>query len=228
MERPPKKTKGDAAHAVVKAIASAVPTAGGPASILMETVFAPPLERRRQKWFEEVADAISVLQRKVSYLTPENLSKNEMFVTVALEATQVALRNHHEEKLRALKNAVSHSVLPGAPEDQIQLMYIRFIDELTPTHLVVLAVLNDPVRWMEKNHVQYPGWGMGGPSAVLEHCVPILRGRRELYEQVVRDLQGRGLVLQGQFLNVTMTGHGMVQRRTTDLGRAFLTFISDE
>jgi hypothetical protein len=228
VDKPPKKTKGDAAHAVVKAVVGAIPTAGSAASVLMETVFAPPLKRRREKWFEQLADVIEELQAKVAGLTPEMLSKNELFVTVSLEATQIALRNHQEEKLKALRNAVLHSVLPGSPEEQLQLMYLRFIDELAPTHLVVLAVLNNPVNWMEQNHVAYPAWGMGGVSTVIEHCVPALRGRREVCEMVVRDLQARGLVLQGQFLNVTMSGQGMVQSRTTEIGRAFLTHITNE
>lgn len=226
MEKPPKKTKGDVGHAVVKAIAAAVPTAGGPAAVLLETVFAPPLERRREKWFQRVADAIDELQNKIADLTPEKLSENDLFVTVALEATQIALRNHHEEKLEALKNALLHSAMPNRPDEQLQLMYLRFIDELTPLHLVVLAVLNGPAQWMEQHNVTNPAWGMGGVSVVIEHCVPALRGRREVYEQLVRDLQARGLIGQGQFLNVTMSGQGMVQARATDFGRAFLTYIS--
>jgi hypothetical protein len=228
MENPPVWTKGDTLHAVVKSIASVVPTAGGPLSVMLETLFAPPLERRREKWFKQLGEVVSNLEQRVVDLTPEKLSKNEVFVTIALQATQIALRNHHEEKLSALRGAVLHSALPNGPEEQLQLMFLQFVDELTPTHLAILALFNGPVQWMQQHQVQYPGWGLGGVSSVVEHCFPALRGKREVYEQVVRDLQTRGLIHQGQFLNITMTGNGMVESRTTDIGRAFIAYVSED
>lgn len=50
MKNPPERTTGDTVHAVFKSIASAVPTAGGPLSVLLETLFAPPIERRKKTW----------------------------------------------------------------------------------------------------------------------------------------------------------------------------------
>lgn len=228
MENPPERTKGDTLHAVVKSIVSIVPTAGGPLSVMLETLFAPPLERRRESWFKQLGEVVSHLEQCVDDLTPEKLSQNEIFVTVALQATQIALRNHHEEKLSALRGAVFHSALPNGPDDQLQLMFLQFVDELTPTHLAMLALFNGPVQWMQQHQIQNPGWSTGGVSAVIEHCFPALRSKREVYEQVVRDLQARGLIHQGQFLNITMTGNGMVESRTTDIGRAFIAYVSED
>lgn len=227
MENPPERSTGDTVHAVVKSIASAVPTAGGPLSVMLETIFAPPIERRREKWFKQLAEVVSALEQRVANLSPESLSQNEVFVTVALQATQIALRNHHDDKLQALRGAVLHAGLPNGPDEQLQLMFLQFVDELSPTHLGLLALFDSPVRWMEKNNIQNPGWGMGGPSTVVEHCFPSLRNRREIYEQLVRDLQARGLIHQGQFLNVTMTGNGMVESRTTQMGKAFIAYVSE-
>jgi len=228
MENPPKRSAGDAVHAVVKSIASVVPVAGGPISVLLETLFAPPIERRKDRWFIQLAEVVSQLELRVTDLTAEKLSQNENFVTIALQATQIALRNHHEEKLSALRGAVLHAGLPHGPDEHLQLMFLQFIDELTPTHLAMLALFNGPVHWMEQHQIQNPGWGMGGVSAVVEHCFPALRGKKEVYEQVVRDLQARGLIHQGQFLNVTMTGTGMVETRTTDIGKAFIAYVSED
>lgn len=228
MDNPPERTKGDTVHAVVKSIASAVPTAGGPLSVLLETLFAPPVERRKEKWFKQLAEVVSQLEQQVTDLTAEKLSQNENFVTVALQATQIALRNHHDEKLSALRGAVLHAGLPHGPDEHLQLMFLQFIDELTPTHLAILALFNGPIRWMEQHKIQYPGWGMGGVSAVVEQCFPALRGKREVYEQVVRDLQARGLIHQGQFLNTTMSGTGMVESRTTEIGKFFIAYVSED
>lgn len=227
MENPPERKAGDSIHAVIKSIASAVPYAGGPLSVILETVFAPPLERRREKWFKELGEVVSCLERRAADITPEKLSQNEIFITIALQATQIALRNHHEEKLSALRSAVLHSGLPNGPEEQLQLMFLQFVDELTPTHLAVLAMFNDPLRWMQQAEVQYPSWSVGGVSFVIEHCFSPLRGKREVYEQLIRDLQARGLIHQGQFLNITMTGNGMVESRTTAFGRTFIGYISE-
>ncbi len=228
MENPPEKTTEDTAHAIVKGIVSAIPTAGGPLSVLLETVFASPIERRREKWFTQLAEVISELEQQVADNTLEKLSQNELFITVALQATQIALRNHQDEKLSALKGAVLHAGFPEGPDAQLQLMFLQFVDEFTPLHLAILALLNDPVRWMEGHQIPYPSWNMGGVSTVIKHCFPTLSGRSEIYEQIVRDLQTRGLLQQGQFLNGAMTGSGMVASRTTEIGRAFIAYTSED
>ena len=225
MEKPPKsKRAGDIAREVGRAIVSAIPA--GPIQVVFENVFSAPIEKRKQAWLEELADVVTELQQRVEGLTPENLAANEVFVTVAMQASQVAIRNHQNEKLEALRNAVMNSGLPNPPEEDEQLIFVRLIDQLTPWHLRLLALLNSPVQWMEQNGVAYPGWGMGGVSTVIEHCLPDLRGKRDTYEQLVRDLQGDSLVGQGQYLHVTMTGHGMIESRTTDRGKRFIKFIT--
>jgi hypothetical protein len=227
MERPPKsKSTADIAREVGRAIVSAIPAAGGPIQVVFENVFSAPIEKRKQEWLEKLADVVTELQQRVEGLTPENLAANEVFVTVAMQASQVAIRNHRNEKLEALRNAVLNSGLPNPPEEDEQLIFVRLIDQLTLWHLRVLALLNNPVQWMQQNQIVYPGWGIGGVSTVIEHCLPDLRGKRDTYEQLVRDLQAEGLLRQGQYLHVTMTGHGMVESRTTDRGKHFIKFIT--
>lgn len=228
MEKPPRsKSRGDIARDVGRAIVSAIPAAGGPIQVVFENVFSAPIEKRRQAWLEELAEVVTDLQQRVDGLTPENLAENEVFVTVAMQASQVAIRNHQKEKLEALRYAVLNSGLPNPPEEDEQLIFVRLIDQLTPWHLQLLAVLNSPVQWMNHNGVAYPGWGTGSVSQVIEHCLPDLRGKRDTYEQLVRDLQADGLLGQGQYLHLQMTGRGMVESRTTDRGIRFIKFITD-
>ena len=228
MENPPdKKQTGDVAREVGKAIISAIPAAGGPLQVLFENIFTAPLEKRRQAWLEQLAGVVTELQEKTEGFTPEKLAENESFITVALQASQIAVRNHQEEKLSALRNAVLNSALPNPPEEDQQIIFLRLIDQLTPWHLRVLALLNNPEKWMQLQNIANPGWGMGGVSTVIEHCLPALRGKREIYDQIVRELQTEGLISQGQFLHITMTGNGMLQSRTSDLGQQFLRFITE-
>lgn len=227
METPPKdKSIGDATHEIGKTILSVVPAAGGPLVALFENIFTAPLNKRRQAWLEELAAVITDIQNRLADITPAKLAANEMFITAALQASQIAIRNHKKEKIDALKNALFNSVQPNAPSEDMQLIFLKLIDDLTPWHLRLLAMLDDPAKWMEQNKINNPGWGMGGVSIVVEHCFPEIRGNRDFYEQLVRDLQAAGLIGQGSFLNVTMTGGGMLASRTSPIGKQFIAFIS--
>ena len=223
---PTKKSAGDVAREVGRAVASLVPAAGGPLQVVFENFFSSPIERRKEAWLQQLADVVKEVEGRVAELTPEKLAENEAFVTVAMQASQIALRNHQQTKLEALRNAVLNAALPNPPQEDEQMIFLRLIDQLTPWHLSVLSVLDEPVRWMERHGVANPGWGMGGTSAVLEHSLPELRGQRDTYDQIVRDLQSEGLLGQGQFLHVMMTGGGMVASRTTDRGKRFIGFIT--
>lgn len=223
---PTKKSAGDVAREIGRAVVSLVPAAGGPLQVVFENFFTSPIEKRKEAWLQQLADVVKEIEERVAGLTPEKLAESEAFVTVAMQASQIALRNHQQAKLEALRNAVLNAALPNPPQEDEQMIFLRLIDQLAPWHLSVLSVLDDPVRWMGRHGVANPNWGMGGTSTVLEHCLPDLRGQRDTYDQIVRDLQSEGLLGQGQFLHVTMTGGGMVASRTTDRGKRFIGFIS--
>lgn len=67
---------------------------------------------------------------------------------------------------------------------------------------------------------------MGALSSVLEHNMPELRGQRHIYDQVWKDLYANGLV-NTEGLHVMMSGNGLGQKRTSELGDAFIRFIAD-
>ena len=221
----PKKSAGDVAYTLVKAAVSGVPVAGGPAAELLGLVFGPPLEKRREKWLEQLAGAVEEIQQKMAEFTPEKLSQDEVFVSTALRATEIAIRTHQQEKLEALRNVVVNAALPGAPDETMQQIFLNHVDNLTPWHLRILAFFNDPVDWGKKHHVTYPNWTTGAPSLVLEQSMPELAGQRGFYDQIVSDLQQRGLMAKVE-IHTMMTANGMFSSRTTPLGREFLRFIS--
>ncbi len=220
----PEKSAADVAYGVVKAAVSAVPVAGGPAAEVLGLIFGPPLEKRREKWLEQLAGAVKEVQEKVSELTPEKLSQNEAFVSTALRATEIAVRTHQQEKLQALRNAVVSAALPNAPDDTLQQIFLNHVDTLTPWHIRILAFFDDPKDWGRRHNITYPTWTMGSPSVVLEQSMRELAGRGGFYNQIVSDLEQRGLMAGGG-LHTTMTAHGMFSSRTTPLGKQFLQFI---
>ena len=210
----PAQSKGDVAHALAKAGLSAVPVVGGPAAELLQLLIQPPLEKRRAKWMADVGEKLKELEEKGLKL--EQLQANEEFVSAVMHASQIALRTHKAEKLDALRNAILNVATGQAPEEAIQHLLLDFVDSFTELHLRILKVFQAPKP--------PPSMGMGGLGHVLEQNIPELRGRRELYDQLWKDLYTRGLVTTDG-LHVTMSGQGLAQKRTTGLGDAFLKFI---
>src|SRR4030042_1026429 len=127
-----KKTSGDITHAVAKAGISGIPIIGGPAAEIFSLIIVPPLSKRRDRWIESIAEDLKKLEEKVSGFKIEELSENDAFITAVTHSSQVAIRNHHDEKFEALRNAVLNAALPNAPEEDLQLMFLEFVDTLTP------------------------------------------------------------------------------------------------
>jgi len=73
----------------------------------------------------------------------ESLGENAAFVTTALQATQIALRTHQEEKLEALRNAVVNSASDRSLDDDTRSIFLTFVDAFTPTHLRILKYFQD-------------------------------------------------------------------------------------
>lgn len=213
---PPKQSKGDLAHTAAKAVLSAVPYIGGSAVELLQLVIQPPLERRRAEWMQAVGEKLQELEQQG--LDVQALSQNEEFVSAVMHASSMALRTHQQEKLDALRNAVLNIATGQAPEDALQHMFFRWIDSMSPLHLRMLKFFQAPTP--------PPNISMGGLGHVLEQNIPELRGKRHIYDQVWKDLYVNGLT-NTDSLHVTMSGNGLGQKRTSELGDAFIAFISD-
>lgn len=213
---PPKQSRGDLAFAAAKAALSSVPYIGGPASELLQFVIQPPMERRRVEWMQAVGEKLRELEE--AGLDIEELSNNEEFVSAVMHASSMALRTHQQEKLNALRNAVLNIANGQAPEDALQHMFLRWIDSMSPLHLQILKFFQAPTPPQNIS--------MGGLGHVLEQNMPELRDKRHIYDQVWKDLHVNGLT-NTDSLHVTMSGHGLGQKRTSELGDAFIAFISE-
>lgn len=211
----PSSSAGDKLHLLVRAVLSAVPGVGGPATELFNAIVTPPLERRRQEWMEMVGVEISRLSATRN-IEIEHLHDNEAFVSTLMQASQAALRTHQEEKLEALRNAVVNSALPEAPDESTQLIFLNHIDRFTEWHIRILRLFDNPP---ESSSVL-----SGALVHVLENTYPELLGHRSFYDQIWKDLKDNGLV-NTDSLHVLMTGQGLAECRTTHFGKKFLRFI---
>ena len=221
----PKPGAGDIIHTVVKASLSAIPIAGGPAAELFAAIITPPIIKRRDAWVESLGQSLLALQEKIAGFNIDDLQNNEQFITAVMHATNSASRNHDKEKLDALRNATMNAALKIEPDEDLQLIFLYHVDQLTRWHLRILSFFSSPTRWYEDNKLKKPDLYMGAPAQALEGAFLELRGNRAFYDQVIKDLYSRGL-LGIESLHVTMTGQGIFESRTTDIGNRFLRFIT--
>jgi hypothetical protein len=221
----PKSSGGDTAYTLTKAGLGSIPIAGAAAAELLGLIVTPPLEKRRNQWMVEVGDALKQLEVKMGVVI-ENLHDNDQFLDAAIEASQIAIKTSNAEKKEALKNALLNSALPNPPEESLQKMFLSFIDTLTIWHIKLLALFDDPPRFIEKNKVQMGGISAGAMSHLIEAAYPELRGRRDLYDLIWKDLYSRGLV-NTDGLHTMMTGSGIIAQRTTMIGKGFIAFIQN-
>lgn len=212
----PQKSRGDAAYTILKAGLSSVPFVGGPAIELFQYLVQQPLEKRKVEWMGQVGEKLQELEANGHKIS--DLQKNEILVSAVMHATQIALRTHQTSKRDALRNAIINVAKGQAPDEALQNVFLNLVDSFIDLHLRMLKFSQAPKP--------PPNMSMGSLSSVLENNMPELRGNRELYDQLWKDLYSRGLV-NTEGLHATMTVSGLGQKRTTMIGDAFLKFIEE-
>ena len=222
----PEKKAGDAGYAVVKAGLSSLPIVGAAASELLGLIVSPPLEKRKSEWMEMVGNGLRDLEQKIGIVL-EELQNNYKFIDAAMDATQIALRTSKKEKLDALRNTLLNSALPNSPDESIRKMFFSIIDTFGVLHIKILELFQNPRKWFLKNQHQYPEHiMMGGLSNLIEIAFPMLKSKKEIYNQMWKDLYLRGLV-STEGLNLSISSAALEAKQTTGIGDAFLNFISN-
>ncbi len=217
----PEKSSGDRIHAILKGAVAGAPLVGGVASELLSMIFGPPLEKRSQQWREEVSEVINELVSNRG-IAVEELQNNDQFVSVVANATQIATRNHQQEKIEALKNALLNSVISETIEESLQNLFLSYIDTLTVWHIKILRAFRNPQQTQQGGRYSSTS---SSPSQVLLEIYPDLNGKRDFYDLIWKDLFSRGLVgLEN--LHVMMTPSGAYGKQTTKTGEMFIDFIS--
>ena len=223
--------EGDEDHITGQVLLSLIPGLGGAAAKLFTAIITPPIEKRRADWLNSLAAALKDLERQVEGFTTESLTKNEVFISCLMHASLAAQRNHQEEKINALRNAVLNVACGRAPDEDLQLMFLHMIDSFTPWHIRLLAYFNDPLGFTKARGVTYDReW----PAfvKVMRDTFPELKSR--MYHEdlpffllVRNDLRARGLLSSDSGESYDAYDPKKVRRKTTsELGDSFLSFIS--
>jgi hypothetical protein len=165
------------------------------------------------------------MSNKIEQFDINALSTNEVFLSTVSQAYQIAMRTHQEEKLQALLNSITNSAV-GNLDDNLQHMFLMFIDSFTEWHLRILLLIDNPQKTLEA--MEKPNnFSMGSISQVVLSVYPELRGRDEILKQIWKDLYNRGLTnTSDDSIKTMMTGNGMLASRTSELGKTFIQFIT--
>jgi hypothetical protein len=222
---PIEENAGDHAHRIARSALSFLPLVGDTAVEILNYIISTPLEKRRNAWFQSLGEKVLKLERS-GKVDVDELKQNELFVTIVMQATQAAIRSHEDEKLEALRNAVSNTALNCSIDESIQQMFIRFVDEFTPWHIRLLKLLQNPHAWFLSNNKRPPSMSIGGSKMqMIKTAFPELQVEA-FVEQMARDFNGRGLA--GEGLKTMMTGSGVMAPSTTELGNRFVSYITEK
>jgi hypothetical protein len=118
---------------------SSVPVVGGIVGAWFQHYVEEPFAARAEDWRLDITELVNELAAKY-----EDLPNNQVLLDALVNATRAAQATHQQDKITALKNGVLNSVAPEAPDVDEQARFFRLIDELTPSHIVVLRFLKSP------------------------------------------------------------------------------------
>ncbi len=223
---PPQNSIGDHVHVLARAGVGSLPVIGAAATELFQKVIVPPLEKRRQEWMEAVAHGLLELEKKQKCVI-DDLASNDVFIDTVMTASHAAIRNGQKEKREALKNAVLNAALPNPPDESRQQIFVGLVESLTVWHMRILRFFSDPACVFQQQGKSLPQYTIAGSlSQLLTTAYPELQNERSLYDQIGKDLYNRGLLGNAGFHTV-MSGSGVYEKRTTEMGERFLTFISE-
>lgn len=227
---PPKSEISDKAYTLVRAAVSSIPVVGNAAVEFFSALVAPPLEHRRLLWMEEIANSLRILEEN-RQITLSDLQSNEIFITTLVQASEAAVRNHQHEKIQALRNAVINSAIGIDIEEDLQLVFIRFINELTPSHFSLLRFFRDneeDFRNAKSYEVLFQAFTSHNPTSIQQEefkllCADLTARVLLRISSTVEDFNDVG---EPNYLTEDSNIENKPLLRVTDIGKKLLEFVS--
>ena len=159
---------------------------------------------------------------KVPVQTPiQRIESPKRIVTEKVDKDVTRLK-----KLEALHNAVVNPAFSTLVEEDLQHIFLNFVDELTPWHMRVLKFLDDPEEWLRQSSNPAPKNALGTAASILFTAFPELEKKEDFTKQLFADLSARGLASDWESMTVITGRSGMLASRTTSIGKQFLEFVT--
>lgn len=143
---PELESTGDKVHRLFRVGFGLLPVGSGAAVELLNSIIVPPIDRRRTKWMVEVTESLQRLEAE-KHIDLSELSNNEEFITLMLSASQIAIRNHAQEKIESLRNIVLNKACGVNYDDSLQTIFVGLVDQFIPLHIRLLKIFHEGLVW---------------------------------------------------------------------------------
>ncbi|NEQ39381.1 MAG: hypothetical protein F6K40_25255 [Okeania sp. SIO3I5] len=140
-----------------------------------ETYVKEPSRQRLVDFLDELVKYLFILEQQIDAVSFDNPT----FQTTLIKARDIAVREHQQEKLEALRNAVLNSAIPNSFKDDIQAIFIKWIEEFTVSHIRLLRILHYIDNYNEKEFLAN---------------LPDLEENRIFYNQILKQLNDKDLI----------------------------------
>lgn len=131
----------DYAIRVTKGALAAVPLVGGLLGELLDIVVYPHQQKKLNEWFEFVEMTLNTLIEQGGK-TKEEIFSDEEFLSIFQKTSRIYTSNVEEHKKPILQAFLKASIVKPIPLDK-KYIFLRIIDELTETQLLILRDIYD-------------------------------------------------------------------------------------
>jgi hypothetical protein len=221
-----KKQASDYVLAVVRAGIAVIPF-GGAVNELLPVIIQPSLHTRMEQWFDLVGHSLEDLLKRVENL--EQITSNDNFIDVAIQASRIALTTTKQVKLEALKNVVINSAISTNFDQFKYKVFMCLLDQFDEYHILFLKLLYNPTLFFKSANIDVKKYFynvMPSLSFLIELAFPELKNNEQFCTLIWNDLFSKNLINTKDFYG-TMPFDGIMAKRTTELGDDFLNFISE-
>ncbi len=132
----------EGAYSITKGMIGSIPVAGSLVAEVFGFLVSSPLEKRREKWMNEISERLSSLEKDPKLL--EKLKEDEKFIDILIEATRLAIKTSQEEKRTSFANAVENAALGQAPDAATSQIFLSILDQSTEWHIKILNYFTEP------------------------------------------------------------------------------------
>ena len=200
----------DVVRGVAEGVLSQIPYVGAFVQAV-ESVKGNVLQKRYEKWQEEVGKRLSQLEEDVR----RHLGENEIFATTLIKATELAAQTN-TIKSEYLANAVQNAALNPLEEDNL-IILLNLIAKYTVSHFKILLYFENPAAYNTKRETLLGGSAM---HFFYNRYPDFDRNRATL---IMNELHRDGLITSSS--EATVSFSGMEAKRTSELGDLFISFF---
>lgn len=166
-------SNADKDYNATKALINFIPAVGSGLVSFYESNVSAPATKRLNEFLKTLVVALAEIEENIDGLA----FQEQAFQTALMYSLQIASRNHQEEKLEALRNIVLNAALPNAPDEDMQRMFLNWIDNFTTCHLSLLKLLHQPDR-----------------KTNIDSILPDWENNANFYQVIFDDLKTKGLI----------------------------------